>query len=61
MTSLRMGNQVEQETEITSVVNGEKGLHLSNSMRRNIKKIIQENVKLEPVCPEKQLSSCFKI
>ena len=56
-----MGNQVEQETEITSVVNGEKGLHLLNSMRRNIKKIIQENVKLEPVCTEKQLSSCFKI
>ena len=39
---------------------GEKGIHIVNSMKRYVNKILPENVKVQTTFTGKRLSSCFK-
>ena len=39
---------------------GEKGMHIVNSMKRYVNKILLENVKVQTTFTGKRLSSCFK-
>ena len=39
---------------------GEKKIHIVNSMERYVNKILPENVKIETAFTGKRLSSCFK-
>ena len=57
-----------KEDENTSIKNhllllphqGEKGINIVNSMKRYVKKILPENVKVQTALTGKRLSSCFK-
>ena len=39
---------------------GEKGMHIVNSMKRYVNKILPENAKAQTAFTGKRLSSCFK-
>ena len=39
---------------------GEKGIHIVNSMKRYVNKILPKNVKVQTAFTGKRLSSCFK-
>ena len=39
---------------------GEKGIHIVNSMKRYVNKILPENIKVQTVFTGKRLSGCFK-
>ena len=39
---------------------GEKGVNIVNSMKRYVKKILPDNVKVQTALTGKRLSSCFK-
>ena len=39
---------------------GEKGIHIINSTKRHVNKILPENIKIQTVFTGKQLISCFK-
>ena len=57
-----------REDENTSIKNdllvlpyqGEKEIHIVNSMKRYVNKILPENVKVQTAFTGKRLSSCFK-
>ena len=67
ITSLEKEVQVE-EAENTSIKNhflvlayqGEKGIHIVNSMERYVNKILPENVKIQTTFTGKRMSSCIK-
>ena len=66
-TSLEKGNQIDEATDINSKnhllvlpYKGEKGMHIINSMKRNVSKILPENVKIRTAYTAKRLSTCFK-
>ena len=57
-----------KEDENTSIKNhllvppyqGEKGIHIDNSMKRHVNKILSKNVNVQTAFTGKRLSSCFK-
>ena len=57
-----------KEDENTSIKNhllvppyqGEKGIHIDNSMKRHVNKILSKNVNVKTAFTGKRLSSCFK-
>ena len=57
-----------REDENTSIKNhflvlpyqGEKGIHIANSMKNYVNRILPENVKVQTAFTGKRLSSCFK-
>ena len=65
--TIRKGNQVKED-ENTSIKNhilvlpyqGEKGIHIVNSMKSYVNKILPKNVKVQTAFTGKRLSSCFK-
>ena len=62
-----MENQVKEDKN-TSIKNhllvlpykGEKGIHIVNSMKRYVKKILPENTNVKTAYIGKQLTCCFK-